>query len=72
MIRRLADDEALEVALRRLDEAALRIASSRALRRNEAERHALIASLTAVHVALRTLQVQATPRRRQSLGRRVA
>lgn len=42
----------LEVALRRLDDGALKVASSKALRRNETERHDIIADLLAVRLAI--------------------
>ena len=48
------DPDDLDVALARLDEVALRIAASKALRRNETERHDSISDIQAIELALLT------------------
>jgi hypothetical protein len=46
----------LDIAMARLDELALRIGASRALGRNETERHANLDDLQAIYAAVRTHQ----------------
>ena len=49
-----ADTDDLDVALARLDEVALRLAASKALRRNEGERHDYIGDVATVYWAVWT------------------
>ena len=50
-------DELVTAILRRLDDVTERVAASKALSRNEAERHANIADLAAIWAGLLTWQV---------------
>ena len=50
----VVDLDDLDVALARLDEVALRLAASKALKRNEAERHDGIDDCAAIRLALVT------------------